>query len=335
MRHLIASLLLALPMAAAAQSPTLDAVRARGEVTCAIHTGLPGFAAAGPDGRVAGIDADTCRAVAAAVLGDAGKVRFVPGSMADSLAATAAGRVDLVARAATQTMMRDTALGLAAAGVTVFDGQGFVVRRASGIEDLSGLAGRTVCVTAGSTNELALSDAAKRAGISLTPLPLPTLPELLAAYGEGRCEALSADRVPLAGLVATRFGTADHAVLPDVISREPLGPFVRDGDRGWEQIAFWTVNALTEAEAMGITSANAATLRDSGPPRIRRLLGGLPGMGAPLGLADDWMFRVVTQVGNYAEVYERNLGAGSPIGLARGLNQLYDRGGLLYPIPMR
>ncbi|NGM20138.1 transporter substrate-binding domain-containing protein [Roseomonas stagni] len=335
MRKLIAALVLALPMAAAAQSPTLDAVRARGEVTCAIHTGLPGFAMAGPDGRVAGIDADTCRAVAAAVLGDAGKVRFVPGSMADSLAATAAGRVDMMARAATQTMLRDTALGLAAAGVTVFDGQGFVVRRASGIADVSGLAGRTVCVTAGSTNELSLADAARRTGISVTALPLPTVDALLTAYGEGRCEALSADMVPLAGLVATRFGTAEHVVLPDVISREPLGPFVRDGDRGWEQIAFWTVNALTEAEALGITAANAAGLRESGSPRLRRLLGGLPGIGAPLGLADDWVFRVVTQVGNYAEVYERNLGAGSPIGLARGLNQLYDRGGLLYPIPMR
>ncbi len=335
MRKLIASLILALPVAAAAQPSTLDAVRARGEVTCAIHTGLPGFAMAAPDGRVAGIDADTCRAVAAAVLGDAGKVRFVPGSMGDSLAATAARRVDLLARAATQTMLRDTAQGLAAAGVTVFDGQGFVVRRASGIEDLAGLDGRTVCVTAGSTNELGLADAVKRAGIAVTPLPLPTLPELVAAYGEARCEALSADMVPLAGLVATRFGTADHRMLADVISREPLGPFVRDGDRQWEQIAFWTVNALVEAEAMGITAANAATLRDSGPPRVRRLLGGLPGIGAPLGLADDWVFRVVTQVGNYAEVYERNLGAASPIGLARGLNQLFDRGGLLYPIPMR
>lgn len=335
MRKLIATLMMGLPLAAAAQPSTLDAVRARGEVLCAVHTGLPGFAVAGADGRMAGIDADTCRAVAAAALGDAGKVRFVPGSMADSLAATAAGRVDLVARAATQTMMRDTAMGLAAAGVTVFDGQGFVVRRASGIEDLAGLAGRTVCVTAGSTNEQSLADAAKRAGIAVTPLALPTLAELLAAFGEGRCAALSADMVPLAGLVATRFGTAEHVMLPDVISREPLGPFVRDGDRQWEQIAFWTVNALIEAEAMGITSANAATLRDSGPPRIRRLLGGLPGMGAPLGLPDDWMFRVVTQVGNYAEMYERNLGGGSPIGLARGLNQLYDRGGLLYPVPMR
>ncbi len=335
MRKLIATLMMGLPLAAAAQPSTLDAVRARGEVLCAVHTGLPGFAAAGADGRMAGIDADTCRAVAAAALGDAGKVRFVPGSMADSLAATAAGRVDLVARAATQTMMRDTAMGLAAAGVTVFDGQGFVVRRASGIEDLAGLAGRSVCVTAGSTNEQALADAAKRSGIAVTPLALPTLADLLAAYGEGRCVALSADMVPLAGLVATRFGTAEHVMLPDVISREPLGPFVRDGDRQWEQIAFWTVNALIEAEAMGITSANAAALRDSGPPRIRRLLGGLPGMGAPLGLPDDWMFRVVTQVGNYAEMYERNLGGGSPIGLARGLNQLYDRGGLLYPVPMR
>ncbi|WP_439552338.1 transporter substrate-binding domain-containing protein [Falsiroseomonas sp.] len=335
MRTLIAILMMGLPLAAAAQPSTLDAVRARGELLCAVHTGLPGFAAAGPDGRVAGIDADTCRAVAAAALGDAGKVRFVPGSMADSLAATAAGRVDLLARAATQTMMRDTALGLAAAGVTVFDGQGFVVRRASGIEDMAGLEGRSVCVTAGSTNEQALADAAKRAGIAITPVALPTLPELLAAYGEGRCEALSADMVPLAGLVATRFGAAGHRMLADVISREPLGPFVRDGDRQWEQVAFWTVNAMIEAEAMGITSANAAAIRDGGPARVRRLLGGLPGIGAPLGLGDDWVFRVVTQVGNYAEVYERNLGAGSPIGLARGLNQLFDRGGLLYPIPMR
>ncbi|MBX9594231.1 MAG: transporter substrate-binding domain-containing protein [Roseomonas sp.] len=335
MRTLIAILMMGLPLAVGAQPSTLDAVRARGELLCAVHTGLPGFAAAGPDGRVAGIDADTCRAVAAAALGDAGKVRFVPGSMADSLAATAAGRVDMLARAATQTMMRDTALGLAAAGVTVFDGQGFVVRRASGIEDLAGLEGRTVCVTAGSTNEQALADAAKRAGIAITPVALPTLPELLAAYGEGRCQALSADMVPLAGLVATRFGAAGHRMLADVISREPLGPFVRDGDRRWEQIAFWTVNAMIEAEAMGITSANAAAMRDGGPARVRRLLGGLPGIGAPLGLGDDWVFQVVTQVGNYAEVYERNLGAGSPIGLARGLNQLFDRGGLLYPIPMR
>lgn len=327
---------LTLAAPAFAQSPTLDAVRARGAVVCAVNTGLAGFAQADAQGTVRGLDADTCRAVAAAVFRDATRVRFLGATVADALRAVTDRQADLAARNLTQTMTRDTSGGLAAAGVNFFDGQGFLARRAANIGRLADLAGKRVCVPADSSNEIALQDLARRERIALTAVPTPSFAAIRDAYASGACDVVSAD---LSGLAVLRLtGTTDaaaHVVLPDVISRDPLGPLVRDGDPHWRSLVFWTLNTLLEAEALGINAGNVEAMRASPSPRIRRLLGAEPGLGAPLGLADDWAFQVIRQVGNYAEVFERNLGAGSPVRLQRGLNALYDRGGLMYPIPMR
>jgi general L-amino acid transport system substrate-binding protein len=322
--------------AAAAQSPTLDAVRARGELLCGTNPGLVGFALPDAQGIHRGLDADTCRAVAAAVFGDAGKVRFVPLSTPDAPAALRDRRVDVVARNLTLTMTRDVEQELSVTAVNFYDGQGFLVPRAAGIRDVAQLAGASICVPEGSSNELALADFARRQGIAYTPVPVVGLAGFREAYQSGRCGVASADQ---SGLIALRqTGLADpaaHELLPDVISREPLGPLVRDGDPHWRSLVAWTVNALLEAEDLGITANNAEAMRASPSARIRRFLGAEPGLGAPLGLSDDWAFRVIRQVGNYGEVFERSLGSESPLALPRGLNAMYDRGGLMYPIPMR
>lgn len=338
MRKLLLGGLIAALVAAPAlaQRPTLDAVRARGEVVCGTNPGLPGFAQPDAQGIHRGLDADTCRAVAAAALGDAAKVRFVPLTVPEAVEALRAGRVDLVARNLTQTMTRDVDLGLALAGTNFYDGIGFMAPRASGIGDPAQLAGRRICVSEGSAGEQALADFARRSGFAVTPVPVTGLAGFREAYGAGRCEVASVDVSGL--LVLRQTATADpaaHEILPDTISREPLGPLVRDGDTHWRGLVFWSLNAMLEAEALGISSANAEAMRASPSPRIRRLLGAEPGLGAPLGLADDWAFQVIRQVGSYAEVFERHLGEGSPLRLQRGLNALYDRGGLHYPIPMR
>lgn len=324
---------LALP--AAAQT-TLQQVRARGEVLCATNPGLTGFARADAQGVVRGLDADTCRAIAAAALGDATKVRFLGLTTPQALEALREGRVDVAARNLTQTMSREAGLGLSPAGINFYDGQGFLVPVASGIADEKGLDGKRICVVAGTSNEAAMADSARRAGISYTPVPAPGFAGIRDAYVAGQCDAVSADYSSL--VVLRQTGTADpaaHQLLPDIISREPLGPLVRDNDPQWRSLVFWTVNALLEGEARDIGSLNATARRADASPQIRRLLGVEPGMGAPLGLADDWVFQVLRQVGHYGEVYDRNLGEGSVLKLDRGLNALWNRGGLMYPIPMR
>jgi len=333
---LLGQLSAAAPALAQAPGGTLGQVRARGELICGTNPGLPGFAQRDAGGVMRGLDADTCRAVAAAVLGDASKVRFVPVATPEAPAALREGRVDLVARNMTQTMSRDVDLGLSPAGINFYDGQSFLVPVASRVEEGKALDGKRVCVHPGTSNEVALSDSARRLGITVTQVPLTGLAATGEAYAAGRCDAVTGDVSFLLVLRQTR--TADpaaHQVLPDIISREPLGPLVRDGDAQWRSVVTWVVNAMLEAEALDVTSANAAARRGDPSIRIRRFLGAEPGMGAPLGLADDWVFRIVSEVGNYAEVYERSLGAGSPFKLPRGLNALWNRGGLMYPIPMR
>ncbi|NKE48252.1 transporter substrate-binding domain-containing protein [Roseomonas frigidaquae] len=333
---LTASLLAGLAALPAAAQSTLEQVRARGELLCATNTGLAGFAQADAQGVVRGLDADTCRAIAAAALGDANKVRFLGMTTPQAIAALREGRVDVASRNLTQTMGRDTDLGLSPAGINFNDGQGFLVPAAARITEAKGLDGKRICVVAGTSNAQAQSDAARRLGIRTTPVESPGFAGLRDDYAAGRCDAISADLSSL--LVLRQTGTADpaaHLLLPDIISREPLGPLVRDGDPHWRSLVFWVVNVMLEGEARDIGTANAAARRADPSPLVRRILGAEPGLGTPLGLSDDWAFQVLRQVGNYGEVFERNLGQGSSLKLERGLNALWNRGGLMYPIPMR
>ncbi|MBD0274258.1 MAG: amino acid ABC transporter substrate-binding protein [Acetobacteraceae bacterium] len=322
--------------APAAAGPTLEGVRARGQLVCGVNQGVAGFSAPDSRGVFQGLDADFCRAVAAAVLGDANKVRFVPTSYQTRFVALQSGEVDVLARNVTQTLTRDTALGFNLAGVNFYDGQAFMVAKASGVAAARQLDGATVCVLPGSTSELNIADFNRRERIRLQPVVLSSMDEMTAAYQSGRCDALTTDSSQLAALRATALrNPADHVILPDRISKEPLGPLVRHGDEEWRDIVAWTLTLLVEAEEIGLTKANAAEMRGSPDPNVQRILGVTPGFGKALGLSEDWAFRAVSQVGNYGEIFERHLGRGSPIGLERGLNDLWKRGGLMYALPLR
>jgi general L-amino acid transport system substrate-binding protein len=332
---LLLATLIGLAGPAMAQNRTLDAVRARGTLVCGTNPGLPGFAAPGPDGVYRGLDADTCRAVAAAVFGDAGRVAFRPVSVPDAPGMLRAGEADIVARNLSLTMSREVQQGLAGTAVNFFDTQGFLAPRSLNVVSMAQLDGKRICVPAGSTVEIAVAEAARRERIRLLAVPATGFAAIRDAYYAGACDAVAGETP---GLMLIRLGAPDpaaHAMLHDVLGGEPLGPFVRAGDLHWRSLVFWTVNALIEAEALGITAANAEAMRASPSIRIRRFLGSEPGLGAPLGLAEDWAFQVIRQLGNYGEIFERNLGQGSALRLDRGLNDLYSRGGLLYPIPMR
>ncbi|NKC29663.1 amino acid ABC transporter substrate-binding protein [Falsiroseomonas selenitidurans] len=331
----LAALLGAAP-ALAQPGSTLAQVRARGSLVCGADIGLLGFSQRDAQGVVRGLDADTCRAVAAAVLGDADKVTFTGGSRQQQLMALREGRIELAASNLTQTMARDVDLGLSPTAVNYYDGQGFLVPASPPVANLAGLDGKRICITSGTTTEMGLADAARRLSIQVTPVVVGDAASLAAAYREGRCDAMTSDISEL--LVLRQTGTTDpaaHVLLPDIISREPLGPLVRDGDSQWRSIVFWVVNLLLEAEAREITAANAEARKNDPSAIVRRMMGGMPGFGTPLGLADDWGFQVISQVGNYGEIYERNLGEGSSLKIDRGLNALWNRGGLMYPIPMR
>jgi general L-amino acid transport system substrate-binding protein len=329
-----------LPLMAAAQAAragaTLESVRARGQLVCGVNTGVAGFSAPDARGEFQGLDADFCRAVAAATLGDAAKLRFVPTTYQTRFVALQSGEVDLLARNVTQTLSRDTALGFNMAGVNFYDGQGFMVPKAGNITAAKQLDGATVCVLPGSTSELNLGDWARREAIRVQPVVLGSMDEMTAAYQSGRCDAMTTDASQLAALRVSAIRVPDqHVILPERISKEPLGPMVRHGDEEWRDIVFWTLAAMLEAEELGITRANLAEMKASQDPNIQRLLGTTPGFGKALGLPEDWAFQVIRQVGNYGESFSRNLGNASPIGLERGLNNLWTRGGLMYALPLR
>lgn len=338
MRVLIALLaaLLALDAAPVLAGPTLDGVRARGQLVCGVNTGVAGFSAPDSRGEYQGLDAEFCRAVAAATLGDASKVRFVPTTYQTRFVALQSGEIDLLARNVTQTLMRDTAMGFNMVGVNFYDGQGFLVPRASGIAGARQLDGATVCVLPGSTSELNLGDYARREGLRLQPVVLSSMDEMTAAYQSGRCDAMTTDASQLAALRVSALREPEaHVILPERISKEPLGPMVRHGDEEWRDIVTWTLAALIEAEELGVTRANAAEMRGGQDPNVLRLLGATPGFGKALALPEDWAFQAIRQVGNYGEIFDRTLGKGSPIGLERGLNDLWTRGGLMYALPLR
>jgi general L-amino acid transport system substrate-binding protein len=333
-----ASLALAPPLAAqstASAGPTLAAVRAKGSVDCGAHPGAPGFGIADSRGVYQGLDADTCRAVAAAVFGDAARVRFVVTTSAARLPALQSGQIDLLPRTTTWTQSRDTANGLNFTAVTFYDGQGFLVRRSANVQRAVQLDGASICVTSGTTNELNLADWARSNRIRIRPVVFEQNDETRIAYESGRCDAFSTDASQLAGIRSALPRPDEHMVLADIISKEPLAPAVRHGDDQWFDIVRWTIYALIEAEELGITQANVDEMLRSERPEVRRLLGLSGDHGPFMGLDRRWAYNVVKAVGNYGEIFERHLGRNTAIGLQRGLNDLWTRGGLMYAPPVR
>ncbi len=319
----------------ATPGPTLGAIRARDAVICGAHPGAPGFNVLDSQGVHRGLDADTCRAIAAAALGDASKARWIVLSSQARLPALQSGQVDVLPRTTTWTQTRDTANGLNFTAVNFYDGQGFMVRRAANVQRARDLAGATICVTSGTTNELNLADWSRANNISIQPLVFDQNEETRNAYNSGRCDAFTTDASQLAGIRSALRDPSEHMILPDIISKEPLSPAVRHGDDQWFDIVRWTVFALIEAEELGVTQANVDEMLNSQNPSIRRLLGNAGDHGPLMGLDRRWAYNAIKAVGNYGEIFERNLGGGSPIGLPRGVNDLWTRGGLMYAMPIR
>jgi len=321
----------------------LDAVKARGTLICGVSQGLPGFSIQEADGSYSGFDADYCKAIAAAVLGDADAVDFVELSAAARFTALQAGEVDVLVRNTTWTATRDGAEGAAFAMTTFYDGQGMMVDTDSGIDSIDDMANTTICVQAGTTTQLNLESTFAARGLPYTALTFEGNDQLQEAYFEGRCDGWTSDLSQLAAFrgvwPAEQGGSESVKILPDVISKEPLGPLVNDGDSAWFDVVNWVVIATIQAEEFGMTSANvdsirAATNADENP-EIGRFLGLVEGFDPGLGLDPDWAYNIVSQVGNYEEIYLRNVGPATPLGLPRGVNSLWTEGGLLYAPPFR
>ncbi|UWQ96193.1 amino acid ABC transporter substrate-binding protein [Rhodobacteraceae bacterium M385] len=319
-----------------ASAQTLAEVQERGALNCGVTTGLTGFAAPDANGEWQGFDVSICRAVAAAVLGDANAVEFVPTTGQTRFTALASGEIDLLARNTTWTFSRDVDLAFEFVGVNYYDGQGFMVPRELGVSSALELDGATVCIQTGTTTELNLADFFSSNNMSYEPVPIETNAEAQQQYLAGACDVYTTDASGLAATRATFEDPAAHVLLPEIISKEPLGPLVRHGDHEWGDIARWTLNALVAAEELGVTSANVGEIGGTTEnPEIRRLLGTEGELGAMLGLDADWAARAIAAVGNYGEVFDGNIGESTPIGLARGLNAQWTDGGLLYSPPFR
>lgn len=318
-----------------ASAGTLDDVKAKGYIDCGVTTGLAGFASPDDKGEWAGFDVDFCRAMAAAVLGDAKKVKFTPTTGKTRFPALQSGEVDVLARNTTWTFSRDTDLGFEFIGVNYYDGQGFMVKANLGVKSALELDGASVCIQTGTTTELNLADYFRANNMSFTPIVIEDNAEARQNYESGACDVYTTDR---SGLAATRVVLAnpdEHVVLPEIISKEPLGPLVRHGDNQWGDIARWTLNAMITAEELGVTAANVEEMKNSSNPEIRRLLGTEGDLGAMIGLDNEWAARAIAAVGNYGESYDRNIGPNTPLGLARGVNALWNKGGILYSPPFR
>jgi general L-amino acid transport system substrate-binding protein len=326
-------------MASAASANTLADVKAKGFLQCGVNTGLAGFAAPDDKGEWKGLDVDFCRAVAAAIFGDGTKVKFTPLTAKERFTALQSGEIDLLSRNTTWTINRDTALGLNFAGVTYYDGQGFMInaKKLPGVNSALQLSGAAICVQAGTTTELNLADYFKANKMEYNPVVFEKLAEVNAAYDSGRCDVYTTDQSGLYGIRLTLKSPGDHVVLPEIISKEPLGPAVRQGDDQWFHIVRWTYYALLDAEELGVTQANVDDMKNSPNPKIKRLLGTETDtkIGTDLGLTNDWVVNIVKAVGNYGEIFDRNVGAGSPLKIARGLNALWTKGGLQYGMPVR
>ena len=329
-------------VAGAASAGTLDDIKARGELICGSNTGLTGFGAPDANNAWTGFDVDLCKAIAAAVLGDASKVKFVPTTSETRFTALASGEVDLLIRNSTWTFSRDNDLKFDFVAVNYYDGQGFMVKKELGVSSAKELDGATVCIQTGTTTELNLADFFKTNGITYTPVNTADDSESQRQYEAGACDTFTTDASGLAATRATMADPSAHVILPEIISKEPLGPVVRHGDNNWGDIVRWTYFALLIAEEKGITKANleeviAASEADpNSDPEAKRLLGiGENDTGVMMGLDKDWARRAIAVSGNYGEIFETNIGSATPIGLARGLNALWTQGGLQYAPPVR
>lgn len=331
---LLGSAVLALT-ASAASAATLDDVKSKGYIQCGVSTGLAGFSNPDDKGAWSGIDVDYCRAMAAAVFNDKEKVRFTPLSAKERFTALQSGDVDVLSRNTTWTMDRDTSLGLNFAGVTFFDGQGFMIRKDMNITSALQLSGASVCVQTGTTTELNLADYFKANNMTYESKSFENLDAVNTAYQQGACDVYTTDKSGLYAIRLTMSNPDDHMVLPETISKEPLGPAVRQGDDQWLDIAKWTYYALINAEEYGVTSENVDEMKKSDNPNIKRLLGTEGKFGESIGLSNDWAYNIIKLVGNYGEIYDRNVGKDSPLKIDRGINNLWTKGGLQYGMPIR
>ena len=320
---------------AVSAGPTLDTVKGRGQLSCGVSQGVPGFSQPDDKGAWRGIDVDFCRAVAAAVLGSADKVKYTGLSAKERFTALQSGEIDVLSRNTTWTVTRDASLGLISVGATYYDGQGFMVRKSLGIKSAKELNGAQVCMNAGTSTELNAADFFRANKMSFKPVVFEKSDETVAAYDAGRCDAYSTDQSGLYGERLKLKNKDEHMVLPEIISKEPLGPMVRQGDDQWLNIVRWTLYAMVNAEELGVGTQNVEEQKKSTNPEVQRLLGVEGKIGTQLGLPDAWAYEIVRQVGNYGEVFEKNVGPKTPLGIARGLNALWNAGGLQYAPPMR
>ena len=324
---------------AAHAGKTLDAVKARGQLVCGVNTSGPGFSNADSQGKWTGLDVEFCRAVAAAVLKDADKVKYVPLNSQQRFASLQAGEIDILSRNSTWTLTRDASLGVVFAGINYYDGQGFMVPKKLGVKSAGELSGASICVTAGTTTELNLADYFRTNKMTFKPVVIEKVDEIRAAFFSGRCDVYTTDASSLAATRAANVPAPqtidDYMILPEIISKEPLGPVVRHGDNQFADIVRWSLYAMIEAEEYGITSKNVDEMLKSENPSIKRILGVTPGMGKALGVDEKWVYNIVKQVGNYGESFDRNVGMGSPLKIARGQNALWTQGGLQYAPPIR
>lgn len=318
-----------------AYSGTLEDVQKAGVLRCGVSAGLAGFSSPDSAGKWQGMDVDVCRAVAAAVIGDADKVKYSPLTAKERFTALANGEIDMLSRNTTWTLTRDSSLGLNFAGVNYYDGQGFMVKKELGVKSALELDGASVCIQAGTTTELNLADYFRTNKMKYTPITYDTADQTIKGFEAGRCDMLTSDQSQLYALRIQLKDPAAAVVLPEVISKEPLGPVVRQGDDTWFNVVKWSMFALVAAEEKGVTSANVDEMKSSTDPNIKRLLGTEGKGGENLHLSADWAYNIVKQVGNYGEVFERNVGMDSPLKIARGLNQLWSKGGIQYAPPIR
>lgn len=316
-------------------SPTLDAVKAKGFVQCGVTGGVAGFSAPDANNNWSGLEVDFCRALAAAIFDNPDSVRYTPLTSQERFAALSAGEIDVLSRTTTWTMSRDIDLGISFAGVMFYDGQGFMVRVADSISSALDLGGAAVCIESGTTTELNAADYFSANGLDYNPIVFVDQDEVVKAYEDGRCDVYTTDSSALASERSRLANPADHVILPEIISKEPLGPSVRQGDPVWFNINRWTYYALLEAEELGVTQANVDEMLGSDNPAVKRLLGVEGDFGGPIGLTPDWAYRIIKYIGNYSESYERHVGPNTAIGLARGLNALWTDGGIQYAMPIR
>jgi len=327
---------MAIALASGASASTLEEVKKRGDVRCGVNAGLPGLSEKGEDGRWRGLDVDFCRAVAAAALGSAERVTFLPLTNRERLEALRDGRVDLLSRNTTWTESRDLGSGLDFVGVIYFDGQGLMVRKERNVRSTLELEGLSICTLSATTSEANLREYFGQNRMSYTPVSFESAEEATRGYAEGRCDALTSDRSQLYGIRSTLSDPDQHKILPEVISKEPLSPAVREGDGNWSDLVRWTLFTLINAEEMGVGSANVDRVREqASKPEVRRLLDADGDSGKALGVEPGWGYRIIKQLGNYGEVFDRNLGKQSPLKIKRGLNALWNDGGLMYAPPTR